>query len=133
MNRNALVTLLAGILFVGIGSLPTGNSSAATPTQAWWIGFLVLMPLGLAILVWLELRWAAMLCVVYATVGLALDVATTVQILTKEAEVMAPLIRSLVSGFLNFLLIVFGGRAFLNTPPAPPPLGSRPPSPPPPS
>lgn len=133
MHRNALLVLLAGILFVGIGSLPTGSRGAATPTQAWWIGFLVLMPLGLASLVWLELRWAAMVCVIYATVGLALDVATTVQILTKDTEVFASLLSSLVSGFLNFLLIVFGGRSFLNMPPAPPPRGFRPPNPPTPS
>ena len=132
MNRNVLLILLAGILFVGITSLPNGNSGAATPALAWWIGFLVLMPVGLAILVWLELRWAPMICVIYATVGLALDVATTVQILTKDTDVFASLMSSLVSGLLNFLLIVFGGRSFLRMPPAPPPLGSRPPNPPPP-
>lgn len=125
MNRNALLILLTGILFVGISSLPNGNNGAATPTQAWWIGFLVLMPLGLAILVWLKLRWAAMVCVIYATVGLALDVATTVQILTKDTDVFVPLMRSLVSGLLNFLLVVFGGRSFLKLPQAPSPPRSR--------
>ncbi len=130
MNRNALLVLLAGTLVVGVGTLSKANGGGA-PTLAWWIGFLVLMPLGLAILIWLELRWASMVCVIYATVGLALDVATTVQILTNDTDVLAPLMGSLLSGLLNFLLIVFGGRSFLNMPLAPPPLRSRPPNPPP--
>ena len=132
MNRNILLTLLAGTLIVGAGTLSKWDGGSP-PTLAWWIGFLVLMPLGLAILVWLELRWASMVCVVYATVGLALDVATTVQILTKDTEVLAPLMGSLVSGLLNFLLILFGGWSFLNLPLVQPPLRSRPPNPPPPS
>lgn len=132
MNRNALLTLLTGTLIIGVDTLSQGNGGGP-PSQAWWIGFLVLMPLGLAVLVWLDLRWAAMICVIYATVGLALDVATTVQILTKDTEAFAPVTGSLVSGLLNFLLIVFGGRSFLSVPPAPPPLGSRPPNPRPPS
>ena len=107
-----------------------GSGEATVPTQGWWIGFLVLLPLGLAILVWLELRWTAMACVIYATVGLALDLATVVQILTRETDVFTSLMISLVSGLLNFLLIVFGGRSFLDLPLAPPPRESRPPSPP---
>jgi peptidoglycan/LPS O-acetylase OafA/YrhL len=132
MKRNALLTLLAGILFVGIGSLAlsTGHGESTIPAQAWWIGFLVLMPLGLAMLVWRKIRWAAMACVIYGTVGLALDLATTVQILTKDSEVFLPLLNSLVSGLLNFLLIVFGGRSFLDLTQAPLPLESRPPNPP---
>jgi hypothetical protein len=132
MNRNTLLALLTGTLIVGAGTLWKENGGGAL-SQAWWIGFLVLMPLGLVVLVWWDLRWAAMVCVIYATVGLALDVATTVQILTKDTEVLASLMGSLVSGLLNFLLIVFGGRSFLNVPPAPPPLRSRPPNPGPPS
>jgi len=130
MKRNALLTLLAGVLIVGIGSLSMRHGEFAAPTQAWWIGFLVLMPLGLAILVWLQLRWAAMACVIYGTVGLALDLATTVQILTKDSDVLVPLVSSVISGLLNFLLIVLGGRSFLDVTPAPLPLESRPPSPP---
>ena len=130
MNRNAMLTLLAGLLVVGTGSLWMGSGNATGPTQAWWVGFLMLMPLGLSILVWLELRWAAMACVIYATVGLALDLATMVQILTKDTDMFAQLISSLVSGLLNFLLIVFGGRSSLDLPLAPPPRESRPPSPP---
>lgn len=131
MNRNALLTLLAALLFVGTGSLWRASDTTTAPAQAWWLVFLVFLPLGLAILVWLQIRWAAMACVIYATVGLALDLATTVQILTKDTETAASLTGNLVSGLLNFLLIVFGGRSFLDLRPAPPPQESRPPNPPP--
>lgn len=130
MKRNALLILLAGVLIVAIGSLSINRGASTAPTQAWWIGFLVLMPVGLGVLVWLELRWAAMASVIYGTVGLALDLATTVQILTKDSDVFLPLTSSVVSGLLNFLLIVFGGRSFLDVTQAPPPRESHPPNPP---
>ncbi len=133
MKRNALLILLAGVLIVGIGSLSMSRGESTTPTQAWLIGFLVLMPVGLAVLVWLKLRWAAMVCVIYGTVGLALDLATTVQILTKDSNVLSSLMSSVVSGLLNFLLIVFGGRSFLDVTQAPLPRESHPPNPPSPS
>lgn len=113
MQRTALIILLAGILAVNIGVL-TGSASSTAPEETWWIGFLALMPFGLGLLVWRGFRWAAMACVMYGTVGMAMDVATTVQILTKDPEVMLSLLNSLVSGFLNFLLILFGGRSFLD-------------------
>ncbi len=130
MKRSTLLTLLTGVLLVGIGSLSMSHGEASAPTRAWWIGFLVLMPVGLAILVWLKLRWAAMACVIYGTVGLALDLATTAQILTKDSDVFLPLMSSVVSGLLNFLLIMFGGRLFLDVTQTPLPLESRPPNPP---
>ncbi len=105
------------------------QGESTTGMQAWWIGLLVLTPLGLAGLVWLKLRWAAMACVIYGTIGLALDLATTVQILTKDADAFLPLVSSVVSGLLNFLLIVFGGRSFLTVTQVPLPQESRPPSP----
>ncbi len=92
--------------------------------------FLVLMPLGLATLVWLKLCWAGMACVIYGTVGLALDIATTIQVLTSDSGLVESVVGSLVSGFLNLLLILFGGWSFLHVVKGPSPLRSRPPSPP---
>ncbi len=80
-----------------------------------------------------NLHWAAMACVIYGTVGFALDVATAVQIITKDTDLFAPLMMSGISGFLNFVLIVLGGQAFLDGFQAPLPPGSRPPNPPPPA
>lgn len=131
MKRKALLTVLVGALLVGIGSFVMNRGESTTPAHdAWWIGFLILMPVGLAVVVWLKIRWATMACVIYGTVGLALDLATMVQILTKDSHVLLSLISSVASGLLNFLLIVFGGRSFLDVTQAPLPLESRPPSPP---
>jgi hypothetical protein len=133
MKRTALLTLLVGIVAVGFGSLTAGLELATAPTRPWWIGFLVLTPLCLAILIWRGFWWAAMACVMYGTVGLALDLATTIQILTKDQEVVLSFLNTLISGCLNFLLILFGGRAFLDVTQAPTPQESRPPNPPSPS
>jgi hypothetical protein len=130
MKRTALLTLLAGIVAVGFGSLTARPEMATAPTQPWWFGFLVLTPLCLAILVWWGFWWAAMACVMYGTVGLALDLATTIQILTKDSEILPSFLNNLISGGLNFLLILFGGRSFLDVTQAPPPQEPRPPNPP---
>lgn len=129
MKRNVLLLLLVGAMLTGLVSLSMNRGTSTAPTQAWWVGFLVIMPAGLAVLVWLEVRWTAMLCVIYGTVGLALDLATTVQILTKDTDVLLRLTNSAVSGLVNFLLIVFGGRSFLEVSRALPPGESRPPNP----
>jgi hypothetical protein len=129
MKRTALIALLAGILAVNIEAL----LASTTPASAWWIGFLVLMPLGLGVLVWQGIRWSGMACVIYGTVGLALDLATAVQILTKDSDVFRQVLSSVVSGLLNFLLTLFGGRSFLDVFRGPQPQGSPPPNPPSPS
>lgn len=130
MKQRALLTLLLGIVAVGVGALAAGSGLAAATAQPWWLGFLVLTPLCLAILIWWGFWWAAMACVMYGTVGLALDLATTIQILTKDSEAGPSFLNNLISGCLNFLLIVFGGRSFLGVTQAPTPQESRPPSPP---
>jgi hypothetical protein len=114
MKRTALLILLAGLLALNIVVLTRGFETSTAPTGTWWIAFLALMPFGLGLLVWRGFRWAAMACVMYGTVGLAMDLATTIQILTKDPEVTLSLLNSLVSGFLSFLLILFGGRSFLD-------------------
>jgi len=129
MKRNVVLVLLTGILVVDMGALFTSTALAG----AWWTGFLVLIPLGLGLLVWRELVWAAMGCVFYGTVGFALDLSTVVQILTKDSEIFLPVLSSGVSGLLNLLLIVFGWWLFLDGLRVPQPQESRPPNPPPPS
>ena len=130
MKRTVLLTLLAGIVAVGLGALTAGPEPVTARTQPWWIGFLVLTPLGLAMLVWRGFWWAAMACVMYGTVGLALDLATTIQVLRNDSEVGPSFLNTLISGCLNVLLILFGGRSFLDVTQAPTPQESRPPNPP---
>ena len=55
-----------------------------------------------------------MAAVMYGTVGLALDISTLVQGLTKPEVPQMVTAMSGVTGLLNFLLIVFGGKGFLS-------------------
>lgn len=130
MKQTALLNLLIGTLVVETGFFLIEHGLSTQPGMAWRIGFFILLPLALAVLIGLHVRWAAMACVMYGTVGLALDVATIVQVLTKDSEVGVFLIANVVSGLFNFLLIVFGGRSFLDVAQGPMPLEARPPSPP---
>jgi uncharacterized protein involved in response to NO len=114
VKQTPLLTLLAALLAINIGALTMDADTSTSPTGAWRIGFFALLPFGLGLLVWRGFRWAVMACVMYGTVGLAMDIATMVQILTKDPDIMPTLLSSLVSGFLNFLLILFGGRSFLD-------------------
>ncbi len=133
MKRTALLNLLIGTLVVEAGFFLVDNGTSTKPGMAWRIGFFIIVPLAVAVLIWLELRWAAMACVFYATVGLALDVATIIQVLTKDSEVGVSFIPNIIGGLFNFFLIVFGGRSFLDVGQGPTPLESRPPNPPSPS
>lgn len=133
MKQTALLNLLIGALIVETGSVLVENGISANPGMAWRIGLFILLPLTLAVLIWLHFRWAAMACVIYATVGLALDIATIIQVLTKDSEVGASLIADAISGLFNFLLIVFGGRWLLDVDSGLMPPESHPPNPPPPS
>lgn len=129
MEQRALLTMLAALLLFEMSAM----LASTTPTGAWWIVFLVLMPVGLGTLVWSGFRWAAMACVMYGTVGLALDLSTMVHVLTKDAGGSWALLTALVSGGLNFLLILAGGRSFLEGIVTQQPQESRPPNPPAPS
>jgi hypothetical protein len=130
MKQTVLLSLLTGVLVVETGSYLIENGTSTTPGMAWRIGFFILMPLALAVLIWFRLRWAAMVCVIYATVGLAMDIATIIQVLTKDSELGISLVANAVSGLFYLCLIVFGGRSLLGVGPEPMPLESRPPNPP---
>ncbi len=79
-----------------------------------WLGFLYGIPLMLAGALVSGQRWALMAAVMYGTVGLALDLSTVVQELTQGPSHPAVLAASGVTGLLNFLLILLGGRGFLD-------------------
>ena len=127
-----LIGLLAGLCL--IGAITTQLIPAATEAvRIGWMFYLVAFPIALAGLVRIGWTWTAMACVIYGTVGLALDLATVTSILGGQGKTGTLFLFSAMSGIVNFLLILFGGRAFLHSP-----LGvalpeSRPPSPPSPS
>lgn len=121
---------LIGLTAVGMATLfLVGQPDQAEPSRL-LVGFLIGMPVFLLVAVRLGYRWATMASVIYGTVGLALDLSTIVQLITKDQPTVAALTANGFSGLLNFLVIAFGGRAFLDVSQAPPPPGSHPPNPP---
>ena len=108
-----LMISLIGLTAVGMATLfLMGQPGQAEPSRL-LVGFLIGLPLFLLVAVRLGYRWAMMASVIYGTVGLALDLSTIVQLITKDQPTVASLTANSFSGVLNFLVIAFGGRAFL--------------------
>ena len=127
-----LIGLLAGLGLIGANT--TQLIPAATEAgRIGWMLYLIACPLALAALIWMGWTWTAMACVIYGTVGLALDLATVTNILSGKDETGTLFLFSAMSGIVNFLLILFGGRAFLHSFQGTALPESRPPSPPSPS
>ena len=133
MRHNwTLIGLLAGLCLIGANT--TQLIPAATGAgRVGWMLYLIAFPITLAGLVWIGWTWTTMPCVIYGTVGLALDLATVTNILGGQGETGALFLISAMSGTVNFLLILFGGRAFLHSFQGTALPESRPPSPPSPS
>jgi hypothetical protein len=120
------MTLLAGLILAAAATHDDSRSPG-------WLLFLYGLPLVLIGCLLANQRWALMAAVMYGTVGLALDISTIVQGLTKPDVPQAILAMSSVTGLLNFLLIVFGGKRFLTLNDALSPPESPRPNPPSPS
>jgi hypothetical protein len=105
-----LLTLLT-LAAVGVATILLVLPARPGALHVMWWGFLVILPLALAIIVLMGWAWVAMACVAYGTIGLALDFATMVSILGGREGSDLTLAISVVSGSANFLLIVIGGRA----------------------
>jgi hypothetical protein len=127
-----LVGLLAGLCLIGANT--TQFIPAATEAvRIGWMLYLIAFPIALAGFVWIGWTWTAMACVIYGTVGLALDLATVTSILGGQGDTGALFLFSAISGIVNFLLILFGGHAFFHSSLWTALPESRPPSPPSPS
>jgi hypothetical protein len=126
-----LIGLLAGLSLIGATTIRL-IPAATEAVQIGWMVYLIALPLALAGLVRIGWTWTAMACVIYATVGLAIDLATVASILGGQGET-GTLFFSGMSGIVNFLLVLFGGRAFLHSFQGTVLPESRPPSPPSPS
>ena len=127
-----LIGLLAGLCLIGANTTQL-IPSATEAGRVGWMLYLLAFPLALAGLVRIGWTWTAMACVIYGTVGLALDLATVTSILGGKGETGALFLFSAMSGIVNFLLILFGGRAFFHSFQGTALPVSRPPSPPSPS
>lgn len=123
-----VLLILLGMAVVArtIGEETTGGSWI---NRVVWHAFLFAVPVVLAALLLTGKRWALMVGVMYGTVGLALDIATVVQDLTRS-DAQQTVIMSGITGLLNFLLILIGGSGFLDVSSAASPQAGRPPSPP---
>ncbi len=121
---------MAGLLAILIALAVFAQPGSGTGWPIIRNGFLYGLPLVLLGLLLAQVRWALMAGVMYGTVGLALDISTAVQDLTKTGAGAEALLISGASGLVNFLLIVLGGRAFLDVGPAAKPPGSPRPNPP---
>ena len=53
--------------------------------------------------------------VMYGTIGLALDIATFVQSVTGETDAVRYLLFIVLTGLMNFLLIILGGGGLFQT------------------
>jgi hypothetical protein len=110
--------------------LMPGDPQRQNPESWVWIGFLIGLPILLAALMSFDLRWTGMVVVMYATIGLALDIATLVQEISKPDGKAQIVMAGLLSGAINFLLVVCGGQAVLGGRSAQPLRVSRRPNPP---
>lgn len=108
-----LMISLIGLTAVGMATLFLVGQPGQTEPSHFLVGFLIGIPVFLLVVVRLGFRWATMAAVIYGTVGLALDLSTMVQLITKDQPTVAMLTANGFSGLLNFLVIAFGGRAFL--------------------
>ncbi len=130
-HRGVLLLLLVTLCTIGLVTVQTALSpDLPSAARFLWLFLLVVLPLALGAVVWVGWTWTAMACVIYGTVGLALDLATVTSILGGKGGVVSILALSGISGAANLSLIVFGGRAFWSGLQGGPPPGPHPPNPP---
>lgn len=109
-----LALVLAQVAQTGLIDWLVSDSPTGFPRALFFYG----IPLVLAGATVARQRWAFMGGVVYATVGLALDIATMVFGVTHEQPVVHLALGYGVSAAINFAIIVVGGHGFLAvTPP----------------
>jgi hypothetical protein len=107
MQNRTVMTLLAGLTLAAA----TMHEDSRSPG---WLLFFYGLPLALIGCLLAKQRWALMAAVMYGTIGLALDISTIVHGVTKPDVPQITTAMSGVTGVLNFLVIVFGGKSFLN-------------------
>lgn len=117
--RILMIVLLAGLILVAaLSPAPTGSGALATERWLAWDGFLFGVPVILAGCLLVGPRWAFMAGVMYATIGLAMDLSTAALELS-DPHTRAEVLRvTALTGTINFLLILVGGSGFLSAEPA---------------
>ena len=111
-----LMAVLCLGLFAGAVAfdvLEPGKVFASDLHRASWYGFQFGLPLLIGGICLFGTRWAAMVGVMYGTIGLALDIATFVQSMISGVDSLHVVGLILLTALFNFLLIVLGGRQVL--------------------
>ena len=124
-----MIVILTALVIASLVStaLQGPEPSGTHVSRVFWDGFMFAIPITLAGFLVAKARWALMAAIMYGTIGLALDIATVVQELTKAEGQPTVLVLSVITGVLNFALIAIGGRGFLDVlQPASPPVGRTP-------
>lgn len=98
---------------VAFDTLEPQKTFASDLRQGIWYGFQFGLPLFVGGICLVGKRWAAMVGVLYGTIGLALDIATFVQSMTSGTDSLHFIGLVLLTALFNFLLIVIGGRQVL--------------------
>ena len=113
----SLIAILLGLIVVtGLSPAFIGEPQYAVSSGRRILSgtFFFGIPVLLLALTLLRIRWAFMAAVMYGTIGLALDISTVVQEVTKTDSQTTVVLLSGITGLLNFLLIAIGGRGFLD-------------------
>ncbi len=119
-HRRMAMTVLTLVAVTALLSWLSGDGhSAPAGVRIARIGFLYAFPMVLAALLLTGWRWTLMAGVMYGTIGLALDLSTIVQEVTQGQGRSLILALTGITGLLDFLLILLGGRAFLSPSPKP--------------
>ncbi len=114
MERGVVIALLIGLATeAALAAMMAPESAGIDRLAPLWLIFLFGLPLVLCGSLLSGRAWAFMAAVMYATVGLALDISTGVYAVTHEDGSGQGLTGIGISAVLNFLLIVFGGQGFL--------------------
>ena len=111
---------ILGILCVGIfagamalDSISAGKTQANPQNNVLWNAFQYGLPLLMGAVCLTGKRWGVMAAVIYATIGLSLDLATLVQSITTGSDSTGFIVVMLTTSLLNFSLIAFGGKYLL--------------------
>jgi len=133
-QRRMAFALVALACFAGVSWWLQGPPTHRSALNHFvWMTFLFGLPLVLAAAALIGARWSLIVGVMYGTIGLALDISTIIQELSRADEATVALWLSVITGLVNALIITIGGHGFLDVGPATPLPVSPPANPPSPS
>ena len=113
--RHILAILCVGIFAgaIALNSFQTSTPQADPGKNILWNVFQYGLPLLIGAVCLTGKRWGVITAVFYATIGLSLDLATLVQSIITGLDSTEFIVIVLITSFLNFCLITFGGKYLL--------------------